>query len=127
MKDSKNNMDVVPGLAPKVYSTNQVENGAGADLHGFDSAVAVFVSGAFTDGAFAAKMQESDDDVTYTDVAPADQDGALANLSANSVVRAGYKGGKRYIRPVVTVSGATSGGALAAVVVRGVPHIAPAA
>ena len=127
MKDSKNNLDAAFSLAPKVYSTNQVENGAGVDLQGFDSAMVVFVSGGISDGTFTPKIQDSTDDITYTDVAAEDQDGALANLTASAVMRVGYRGAKRYVRPVVTVSGATSGGALASLVVRGTPHIAPAA
>jgi len=127
MRDLKNNADVVNSLVPKVYAVNQAENGTGVDLRGYDAALAVFVSGAFTDGTFTPKVQESDDDSTWSDVAAADLEGSLTALSASAVQRAGYKGGKRYIRPVVTVSGATSGGAVTACVVRARPHLAPAA
>lgn len=127
MRDIKNNVDIQPSLAPAVYSANQAENGTGVDLRGFDAAQVAFVSGAFTDGTFTPKVQESDDNSNWSDVAASDLDGTLSNLSANAVQRVGYQGNKRYLRPVVTVSGATSGGAVSAVVVRGKPHLAPVA
>ncbi|MFQ5482367.1 MAG: hypothetical protein ACE5ER_06370 [Nitrospinaceae bacterium] len=127
MRDLKNNVDVTVSLIPAVYATNQAEAGAGVDLQGFDAAQVAFLTGAFTDGAFTPKVQESDDNSNWTDVAATELDGALAALAASTVQRAGYRGGKRYLRPLVTVSGATSGGALSAVVLRGRPHLAPVA
>jgi len=127
MRDIKNNVDAVPSLAPAVYSTNQDENGTGVDLRGYDAAQVAFVSGDFTDGTFTPKVEESDDNSVWSDVAAADLDGTLSALSANAMQRVGYQGGKRYVRPVVTVAGATSGGACAAVVMRGKPHLAPVA
>ncbi|PIQ96539.1 MAG: hypothetical protein COV67_09000 [Nitrospinae bacterium CG11_big_fil_rev_8_21_14_0_20_56_8] len=123
----KNKMDAVNSLVPAVYSTNQAENGTGVDLRDFDAAVVLFMTGVITDGTFTPKIQESDDDVTYTDVDPTDQEGALSALSASAVQRLGYKGSKRYLRPVVTVASATSGGAVAAHVIRALPHRAPVA
>ena len=97
------------------------------DLQGFDGGVVVFAVGTITDGTHTPKVQESDDDSTYTDVAAADLEGTLAALASDVNQRVGYKGNKRYIRDVSTVGGASTGGVYAGVVVRGLPHRAPVA
>ncbi len=125
MRDMKNNVDAVTSINPAAQTATI--NGAGVDLRGFDSAMAVFHPGTMTDGTHTPKIQESDDDSTYTDVASADQQGTLAALASNTVQRAGYIGSKRYIRAVSTVAGATAGGVYGALVLRGSPHIAPVA
>ncbi len=127
MRDAKNNMDMIHSLAPAVYSTDQDEAGAGADLLNFDGAVVAFMTGVLTDGVYAPRVQESEDNSNWTDVVSSDLEGTLSALSANAVQRVGYKGTKRYIRPVVNVSSATLGGALCSVVARAIPHHAPAA
>ncbi len=127
MKDAKNNLSASKSLAPAIYSTNQAENGASVDLLGFDGAIAVFTAGTLTDGTYVPKLQESEDDATWSDVASADMEGSLVSMTANSIQRVGYKGEKRYLRPVVTVSSATSGGALCAMMIRSIPHLAPVA
>ena len=127
MRDIKHNVDAVNSLVPAVYATNQAENGTSVDLQGYNAVQAAFVSGAFTDGTFTPKLQESDDNSAWSDVDAADMEGTLSALSANAVQRVGYKGGKRYLRPVVTVSSATSGGALSVILMRGRPHLAPVA
>lgn len=126
MRDLNSNIDVVASLAPATR-TNGTANGAAADLQGFNSAVLVFQSGALTDGTHTPSVEASDDNVTFTAVPAAELSGALAALSANSVQRVGYIGSKRYLRPVITTAGATSGGLSAAAVVRGHPAIAPTA
>lgn len=126
MRDMKNNLDVVGSLAPAAR-VNGTANGTGVDLKGFNSCMAVFHAGAVTDGVHTPKVQESDDDSTYTDVAAADLLGTLAAFTANTVQRIGYIGNKRYIRPVITTTGATTGALSNATVVRGNPHVAPVA
>ena len=129
MRDLKNNIDVVHSLAPQARTATA--NGAGVDLQGFDSAVAVFYFGAWTDGTHTPKIQESDDNSVFTDVAAAEQIGSLAAISSaagnNSVQRAGYLGRKRYIRTVLTLSGATTGAVSAAAVARSHAAIGPVA
>ncbi|MGQ0664610.1 MAG: hypothetical protein ACT4P2_13740 [Pseudomonadota bacterium] len=126
MRDLKNNIDVVSSLAPAGNRTAS-SNGASADLRGYEGAVVTFVSGTITDGTHTPKVQESDDDSTYTDVAAADQLGTLATIAANAVQRVGYIGAKRYIRAVVTAAGTTTGGMYIAAIVRGKPAAAPLA
>ena len=123
MRDIKNNVDAQPSIDPATYNSDQT--GAGVDLRDFDAAMAVIQSGALTDGTHTPKMQESDDDSTYNDVAAADLEGTFANIAADAVQRVGYKGAKRYIRVFVTSSG-TTGAIYGAMIARGKPHAAPA-
>lgn len=125
MKDLQNNLNVVTSLGPAARTASA--NGTGVDLSGYGGAMVIFQVGVITDGTHTPKIQESDDDSTYTDVAAADQEGTLAALASNTVQRVGYKGVKRYLRTVVTVSGATTGGVYGAAVVRGYPRHAPLA
>lgn len=115
----------VLSLAPAAR-TNGTANGTGADLSGYESATVIFPTGVVTDGTHAIKVQESDDNSAFTDVAAADLVGtALANLTSSTIQRIAYKGSKRYIRPVITTSGATTGAVCSALVVRGHAHQVP--
>ena len=124
MRDLKNNVDAVKSIAPATYKTNQT--GTGVDLRGYESALAIVYSGVLTDGTHTPKIQESDDDVTYTDAAADDLQGTFANISAGSIQRVGYIGGKRYIRIFAASSGAT-GAIYGALIMRGLPQHAPLA
>jgi len=124
MRDMKNNVDAVKTINPAAYNSNPPL--AGVDIRGFDSALAVIQSGALTDGTHTPKLQESDDNSTFSDVAVADLEGAFTVIVANATQRVGYKGGKRYIR-VFVVSNGTTGAIYGAVILRGVPHAAPVA
>lgn len=114
--DTKTIQDAVNSLAPAARTATA--NGTGIDLANFASATLVFSVGVITDGTHTPKMQESDDNSTYADVAAADVIGTLAVLASNVNQRQGYRGAKRYIRPVSTVAGATTGGVYAAIVLR---------
>jgi hypothetical protein len=83
----------------------------------------IFSSGTLTDGTYACKLQESDDDVDgdYTDVAANHLLGANPTFLAaddNKVKNVGYLGGKRWLRAVITSTGVTTGGTLAANVIK---------
>ncbi len=117
MQDLKNNISIATSLAPAARTASA--NGTGVDLSGFDSAVAVITPGAITDGTHTPKLQESDDDTTYTDVGAADLIGSFAAIAANTNQKVGYIGAKRFIRVVSTVAGATNGGVYGATVIRG--------
>lgn len=116
MQDTKNSMDAVTTLAPAARTA--VANGTGVDLANFDGALVVFQVGAITDGTHTPKIQESDDNSTFTDVSAEDLIGSLTDLASNVNQRVGYVGTKRYIRAAVNVSGATNGGMYGALVVR---------
>lgn len=123
MKDIKNNFDLVNSIDPDDYMAD--ENGVGVDIREFDGSAVVFSVGTVTDGTHTPKIQESDDNSTWTDVDTKDQEGSFVDLVSNTNQRVGYKGNKRYLRAMLTVSGATTGAQVAALVVRGMPHHAP--
>lgn len=124
MRDLKSNVDVAVSLAPAARSASA--NGAAVDLQGFDAAIATAHFGNWTDGSHTPSLEESDDGSSFTAVAADDLQGAFAAVTSaagnSSVQRVGYLGRKRYVRAVMTVSGATTGAVAAVAVVRGVPH-----
>lgn len=99
--------------------TNGTANGTGVDLATRQWADITLIVGAVSDGTHTPKVQESDDNASFTDVAVGDQIGSLVNLAANTPQSVRYKGGKRFIRPVITTTGATIGAIAGAVVSRG--------
>jgi fluoride ion exporter CrcB/FEX len=123
MKDLYHNLEVKTSLAPKTRTAS--ENGTGVDLQGFEAALVVIHAGTITDGTHTPKLQESDDNSTWSDVGSSDLLGSFSNISSNSIQTVGYIGSKRYIRVVATVSGATSGGIYGATIVKGAPRHAP--
>lgn len=110
-------ISVAQSLVPAARTANAT--GTGIDLAGYHAAAIYIVAGTITDGTHTPIVQESDDNVTYTDVAAEKLQSALANITSNSVQEVGYIGNKRYIRINATVAGATTGGVYAAFVVRG--------
>lgn len=126
MRDLKSNLDAVNSVKPTGNRTASV-NGASADLQGYDGALIVIPADTITDGTHTPSLEESDDDATFTAVAAGDLEGSFAAITANSIQRVGYKGAKRYIRAVVTVSGATTGGKYCAAILRGYPSQQPLA
>ncbi len=126
-RDLKSNINAVQSLAPAARTASA--NGASADLREYDSALALLSLGAYTDGEYSFKLQESDDDSTFTDVVAADLQGSFTSISnatgQNALQRVGYAGTKRYIRFVVTEGGSptpSTGLVLGADIVRGNPH-----
>lgn len=110
MRDLKNNLGVVLAISPAVLAATTT--GAALDLIGFNSAMLVVSTGAIVGlGDFTVKLQESDTTTSgdFTDVAAADLHGTFpAILAADSVVKVGYRGFKRYVRAVITKNGGTS-------------------
>ena len=123
MKDLKNSIDTVNSIDPDDYTATI--NGLGVDFQGFEGSAVVFSVGTVTDGTHTPTIEESDDNSTWANVASADQEGALSDLASDTNQRVGYKGAKRYLRSVLTISGATIGAQAASLVLRGMPHRAP--
>lgn len=117
MRDIKSVVGANVSLSPA--ARNASANGSAQDLQGYEAAMVVVQCGAITDGTHTPKVQESDDNSTFTDVAASDLVGAFVQCTANSVQRAGYIGSKRYIRAVMTVAGATTGALSSAVILPG--------
>lgn len=119
MRDLHSNLKLIAPSINVAAKTNGTANGTGIDMAGYEGVEVVFMVGTVTDGTHTPKIQESDDNSTYTDVAAADQIGTLAVLASNVHQTCGYIGTKRYIRPVITTTGATTGAIAGAGVVRG--------
>ena len=118
-----------PSLAPAVR-VNGTATGAAVDLINFDGAMIVVHFGAYTDGTHTPSVTHSADNVTFTAVTPAtDLDGAFTAVSsaggANTMQQVGYIGSQRYVKVVMTTTGATTGAASQASVFAGYPHTAP--
>ena len=128
MKDLYSGLGVIQALAPAVVAATSTATAI--DLQGFNSALVVVNTGAIAgSGDFTTKLQESDTTTggDFEDVADADLIGAFpASLEADSVVKVGYRGTKRYIRTVTTKNSGTSIAA-GIVVVKGDPADAPVA
>lgn len=100
--------------------TNGTANGTGIDLARGHNATVHFLMGTVTDGTHVPTVEESDQLASgYTTVAAANLAGTLANLATNVHQKVAYIGSKRFIRGVITTSGATTGAVAGAVVVMG--------
>lgn len=127
MKDLVSQVSPAVDVPALIRNGNAATNGAGVDLQGFNGATVQFHSGTLTDGSLACKVQEADDSaftVNAGDVAAADIVGGvnlqtLAATDDNAVKELGYIGKRRFIRGVMTQSGATTGGTYGSVVQRG--------
>jgi hypothetical protein len=72
-----------------------------------DSASAILTAGACgSDGTVNVKLQDSDDNYTWTDVSPCGSLPLLSEMNDNGVIRHNYNGTKSYLRAVATTSGA---------------------
>lgn len=122
LRDLKDKIDAAHSLAPATR-TNGTANGTAVDLRGYGSAIILAYFGAYTDGTHTPSLEHSDDGTSFSAPAAADLNGAFTAVSsgagANTLQRVGYQGGKRYIRAVMTVSGATSGALSTALALRG--------
>lgn len=99
------------GLVPVVRSANGVVNGPSVDLAGnrnnFRVAMLVAVAGGITDGTHTITVEESDNGTTGWTVAT-NTEGAVtyAAASQNTTKRMGIAPTKRYLRAVITTTGA---------------------
>jgi hypothetical protein len=102
-------VDPIPLIKPK--ASTATTNGTALDLSAVTANTIIFNPGAWTDGTHTPSLQDSPDNVTWTNVTPANQVGTLTPWSsgAAAVQWVDYIGPQRYVRPVITVSGATTG------------------
>lgn len=128
MRDLAHNIAAVQAVAPAVLAATNTS--AAIDLQGFESAAVIINTGAIVSaGDFTAKLQESDTTTggDFTDVVAANLVGSFpASLVADSVVKVGYVGSKRYLRTVITKNSGTSIAA-GAVILKGDAHSRPVA
>lgn len=110
MRELYNSVGVVQSLAPAVISATATQTEI--DLAGFESALVLINAGAIVSaGDFTVSLEHSD--TTTNEDFAACTSGHLvgsfpASLAAASAYKVGYKGGKRYIRTVITKNSGTS-------------------
>ncbi len=95
---------VAPGL--HVAAADYGLEGTGVDVLGKNSLIEFAAGTNGSGGTVDVKVQESDDNATFTDVT----DGAFTQVTEandNATFEKGYGGSKQYIRVVVTVAGAS--------------------
>jgi hypothetical protein len=122
--EQNNNMAMALSVVPATYTTTAT--GTAIDLAGFDAASIYVFQGATTDGTWTATVQDSNDNQTF---GTATLNGTLATMTSattTTVQEVGYAGGKRYVRVLLTVAAATTGGVLSAVVMKQSPKVLPA-
>lgn len=135
MRDLAHSIKSALALAPAAKTATG--NGLDIDLSGYEAVAFNLVTGTITDGTHTPKLQEADDNGsgapgTYADVAAAGLIGAFTALTTgagnggSAVQEVGYIGGKRWVRIVVTVTGATTGGVYGATAVYGKARNLPA-
>lgn len=116
--DRSENLDVAQSLSPATYTASA--NGATVPFDDYESAAVVFSVGTITDGTHTPSVEISEDGgSTWTALTDSDLVGSLSALASDTVQEVGYVGHATDIRPVTTVSGATSGGVYEAFVIRG--------
>lgn len=125
-RDLLHNTAVRQSIAPAVRVTGTT-TGIGVDLRGFDSAVIAVAFGTWTDGTHTPSVQHSMDGTIYNNCAASDLDGTFSAVNSasgsNTVQAVGYIGSQRYVRVVMTVTGATVGASSTANVVAGTPRV----
>lgn len=106
-------LDPKVSLVPDQYTA--AGNGTGVDLAGSEAALITIATGTFggTTPTATAKVQESTDNSTFTDVADTDLIGATGNtsgfaLAASTMKKVAYVGSKRYVRVRLDSAGGTS-------------------
>lgn len=121
MSDLKNNITAVLALSPAVHSATKADASI-IDLQGAGSATVIVNTGAIAGaGDYTVSLRHGDASDLTGDAAASGDDllGAFpATLAADSTYAVGYRGGKRYVRVVITKNGGTSIAA-GAVIVKG--------
>lgn len=124
MSDLKNNIAAVLALSPAVHAATKAD-AAIIDLQGAGSATVVINTGAIVGaGDYTISLRHGDaSDLTGDAAASGDEllGTFPATLAADSAYSVGYRGGKRYVRVVITKNSGTSIAA-GAVIVKG--HLA---
>lgn len=131
MRDIGQILNTTQSVLPAAARTNGTVSGTGVDLGNFDGALAVIHAGVITDGSHVVTIEESPDNSVWAAVGAAgkvdaDRDGIVeptlttgGGNGGSRVHEIGYVGSRRFLRVKIVTSGATSGGFIDAVVVRG--------
>ena len=137
MRDLYHNLAVTQVLKPATVTTDQTSSAI--DMQGFSSLAVLFAIGQSGDTLSGSvywtfKLQHSDDNSTYTDVAVSDLHNSSATVVVDAaaedetVLKFGYNGNKRYVKALAVKTGTHSSGTpLAMIAVQGTPSLAPVA
>ena len=121
MSDLKNNIAAVLALSPAVHAATKADASI-IDLQGAGSATVIVNTGAIAgSGDYTISLRHGDaSDLTGDAAASGDEllGTFPATLAADSAYSVGYRGGKRYVRVVITKNSGTSIAA-GAVIVKG--------
>lgn len=100
------NITTVQSIAPGVHAIAAAYSlvGTGVDVLGYRALINLNAGTCGEGGTIDAKIQESDDNITYTDWAGGAFD-QVTEATDNAVQEKEYTGTKRYIRVVATVAG----------------------
>lgn len=140
MRDLHNSTATARAIRPQTITSSDLAS-AGIDLRGFNAAEVVVefgdideMGGSPVGGAkVETRLEHSDDDVTYADVAlndvigPTSVSGGIVSSVTTDAdpVEVGYVGEKRYLRVTLKPTGLTNGGPITALVIKGHPRHAP--
>lgn len=115
--------DAAIGLAPQTITSTTT--GSAVDLKGYDAATALVHAGTFTGGSgLSVGLVESDNDSDYTTVAAEDLVYSTLAMTVAGTLRVGYRGTKRYVKVVLTLTSGVSV-PVSAVVLRQLPERMP--
>lgn len=141
MRDLYSNLSGESTVANAVLTTSA--DGTVIDMQGFNSLMIIADVGASGDTLSGSvlvelEVEESDDDITYTDVADADLQNVVVGTNPGTfaliddpaedeaVYATGYLGNKRYVRAVANLTGThTNGIPISIMALRGNPGNAP--
>jgi mevalonate pyrophosphate decarboxylase len=114
-----------PAIPPGA-KTNATLNGTTVDKNYQNNMFRVvffsIVTATTTDGSHAVTMQDSPDNSAWSTVVAADMAGTLPTITsadANKAFDLAYNGSQRYVRLVLTTSGATTGAIIGASAIMG--------
>jgi hypothetical protein len=126
-KDLGNCLAIKNALDAATIATDTDTNGNDIDTQGFEGGVMSLRLGAYTDGSYTLKVQESDTSGSgYTDIPANRLIGTPAALgAANNHDKVGFLANKRWVRIVVTSASTTSGALVLASCVLGFPNQGP--
>jgi hypothetical protein len=137
MRDTYHNVLVTQHLNPVVSTATKTSTAI--DLQGYNSASVVFAIGLAGDTLsgsvlWTLKLQHSDDDSSYADLAAADIYGGTTSIVLDAMTKDeaaysfGYIGTKRFLKAVATPTGThTNGTPIGVEALRGTPAYAPVA
>ena len=130
MRDQKNDLALLVGLAPIEIASDTATVTAIIDRKNYESLTFAIQSGVVQDGAYAILIEDGDDSALSDNAAVVDAEliGTEANaafaLTDDGVTKTiGYIGHKRYVRMTITSSATTNGGLFSVAAILGNPRL----